>query len=57
MFLINWQYCKDLNDINDAIKNRDENWEGITSAEDIISVTYDGNHRCYVVFWKIESEG
>lgn len=50
--MINWQYCKNLNDINRAIKERDENWEGLESAEQIISITWDSNQGCYVVFWK-----
>lgn len=54
MKLVNWQYCNDLNDINEAIKTRDEYWEGLTSANDIISITYDANHGCYVVFWRID---
>ena len=54
MTLVNWQYCTDLNDINEAIKAKDKYWEGLTSANDIISITYDSNHGCYVVFWKIE---
>lgn len=49
---INWQYCKDPNDINRAIKERDENWEGLESAEQIISITWDSHQGCYVVFWK-----
>ena len=54
MKLIMWQYTHDPNDINDAIKNKDEDWEGLTSADKIISITYDTNHGCYVVFWTIE---
>lgn len=46
-----WQYCRDLNDINKAIKERDEDWEGLESPHQIISITYDTNHGCYVVFW------
>lgn len=54
MKLIMWQYTHNPNDINDAIKNRDEDWEGLTSADQIISITYDTNHGCYVVFWTVE---
>lgn len=54
--MINWQYCKNLNDINRAIKERDENWEGLKSAEQIINITWDSHQGCYVVFWK-ESDG
>ena len=50
--LIGWQYCKNLNDINTAIKEKNENWEGLTDAKQIISITYDSNHGCYVVFWR-----
>ncbi len=56
MRLIAWQYCKDLNDINEAIKNSDYNWEDLTLAEQILSITYDINHNCYVVFWEVEHE-
>lgn len=50
--MINWQYCKNPNDINRAITDHDENWEGLKSAEQIISITWDSNQGCYVVFWK-----
>lgn len=53
---IMWQYAKDLNDINNAIMTDDENWDGLHSAEQIISITYDTNHGCYVVFWKYEDQ-
>lgn len=49
---INWQYCHDPNDINTAIDSRDPNWEGLYSPSQIISITYDTNHGCYVVFWR-----
>ena len=49
--MVYWQYCKDPNDINDAIENRDPNWEHLQSEEQIISITYNTNHACYVVFW------
>lgn len=51
--LINWQYCRDPNDINKAIINLDSNWEGLIDASQIISITYDTNHGCYVVFWTV----
>ena len=50
--LIMWQYCRNPNDINKAMDEHDENWEGLTSAEQIISITYDANLNCYVVFWR-----
>ena len=46
-----WQYCHDPNDIGKAIKEHDEDWVGLESLHQIISITYDTNHGCYVVFW------
>jgi len=54
MKLVNWQYCNNPNDINKAIKTKDKNWEGLTSADDIISITYNSNQGYYTVFWKME---
>lgn len=50
--LVNWQYCKDPNDINKAIMSNDPNWEGLESADQIISISYDTSQMCYVVFWR-----
>ena len=55
MRTVSWQYCKNLNDINEAIRTHDENWYGITT-ENIINITYDTNHGCYVVFWRCDDE-
>ena len=49
-----WQYCKNLNDINHAIDEQNNDWEDLKSAEQIISITYDSNHNAYVVFWLVE---
>ena len=49
---VSWQYCKDPNDINVAIGMQDENWDGLTSADQIISITYDTSHNLYVVVWR-----
>lgn len=54
---LNWQYAKDPNEINEAIRTHDENWEGLTNAEQIKSITYDSNHGCYVVFWVVDIYG
>lgn len=54
--LVVWQYCKDPNAINDAIKTQDANWDGLVSAEQIISISWDANQGCYVVFWRVLQE-
>ncbi len=54
MKLIMWQYCKDPNEINDAIKNCDEDWDGLESADQIVSISFDSHQRCYTVFWTAE---
>ena len=56
MSVINWQYTRDPNDINTAIRNRDRDWEGLTSANQIINITFDSNHGCYVVFWRVKTK-
>ena len=51
--MVYWQYCKDPNDIDKAIEERDPDWEGLDSADKIISITFDTNHMNYVVFWRV----
>ena len=48
---LRWQYCKDPNDIQKAVDTKDPDWEGLESLHQIISITWDTNHMCYVVFW------
>ena len=50
-WILMWQYCKDLNDIDMAIAVQDKNWKGLENLHQILSITYDTNYRCYVVFW------
>ena len=38
---LDWQYAKDLNDFNEM---------GI-DIDRVISITYDNNHGCYVMFY------
>ena len=45
------RHCNDLNDINTAILNNYRGWEGLHTAEDIISITYNSNRDYYVVSW------
>lgn len=58
MGTIRWNYCKNLNEINDAIYkavwNKGFDWDGITS-ENIMSITWDSNQGCYVVFWRYDN--
>lgn len=49
-----WQFCRDLNDINEAIYGGDPDWEGLYSADQIINILYHPSHGSYVVFWKRE---
>ncbi len=51
---INWQYTRDPNDINTAIRTQDRDWEGLTSADQIINITFDSSLGCYVIFWRVE---
>ena len=51
MSRIMWQYCQNLNDINKAIEERDPEWEGLISAKQIISVSFDKRQGAYLVVW------
>lgn len=53
-YLVSWQYCKNPNEINEAIRNEDPNWDGLTSATQIISIFWNPEHRLYQVFWRVE---
>ena len=64
MRLLMWQYTKDLNDVNNAIKKHKFNfrngivedyddWEGLDSVKQIVSIMFDANHMCYVVIWGV----
>lgn len=55
MRLVSWNYCKDPNDINKAIREHDPNWEGLV-AENIISISWDAHLGCYVIFWHYENK-
>lgn len=51
MSRIMWQYCQNLNDINKAIEERNPEWEGLISAKQIISVSFDKRQGAYLVVW------
>ena len=53
--VIYWQYANSPNDINKAIVSEDPEWDGLESAEQIISITYDTRQNCYVVFWAVDT--
>lgn len=53
---LSWQYCRDLNDIQKAVDTHDPEWQGLESLHQIISITFDPNHGCYVVFWICKEE-
>lgn len=42
--VIHWIYAKDPNDFN-------EGYDCLNLEDNIISITYDGNHGCYVLFY------
>lgn len=40
---IHWIYAKDPNEFNEYV--------GLDLEDNIISITYDSNHGCYVLFY------
>lgn len=53
-YYIDWQYCKDPNEINEVIRHGDPNWDRLESASQIINIIWNSEHRLYQVFWKVE---
>lgn len=54
MDFVNWQYCKSLNEINQAILSSDEEWLGLNDARQIISIAPEANG--YLVVWRADHE-
>lgn len=52
-YLLQWNYCRNLEDINEAILERHTDWNGLTSAEQIVSITWVERLDCYCVVWKV----
>jgi hypothetical protein len=52
-YLLQWKHCPHLEDVNEAILTRDEKWIGLTSAEQIVSITWVERLDCYCVVWKV----
>lgn len=61
MTIVNMQLCKSPSEINKAIASNcdisksssyKEGWEGLYSAEQIISIIYNPNSGEYNVFWR-----
>ena len=56
MSSLNWNYVKDLNDINKIIEEGgNENFEGLDNADKIINVINE-NSMGYLVIWRQEDE-
>lgn len=60
MSIVNMQLCKSPSEINKAImSNREESkykegWEGLYTAEQIISIAYIPYKGMFIVFWREE---
>lgn len=52
-YLVKGWTCARLDDINRAIREQDPYWEGLTSAEQIISVQWVPQEQRYYVFWRV----
>jgi len=56
MSSLNWNYVKDLNDINEIIREGgNDNFEGLDNADKIINVINE-NSMGYLVIWRQEDE-
>ena len=54
MTIVNMQLCKSPSEINKAIMSNKEGWEGLYTAEQIISIAYISNKGSFIVFWREE---
>lgn len=48
-----WKYCTSPSDVESAIREQDNTWSGLKSADQIIDITFDSTLGCYVVFWTV----
>lgn len=51
-YLVKGWTCSRLEDINQAILEQDPNWEGLYSADQIISIQWVPSEQRYYVTWK-----
>ena len=50
---IKWRTVGSLDAIREAIEQGSEDWPGLTSAEQIISITWRENQNRFYVVWKV----
>lgn len=51
-YLIKSGVCSKLDEINKAILEQDPNWEGLTSADQIIIIQWIPQEKLYLVIWR-----
>lgn len=52
-YLVKFWTCQRLDDINTAILENDPNWEGLTNADQIISIQWVPEEQRYYVWWRV----
>lgn len=52
-YLIKSAVCSKLDEINKAILELDPNWDGLISAEQIISIQWIPQEQLYLVSWRV----
>lgn len=52
-YLVRGWTCSRLEEINKAIEEKDPNWEGLTNAEQIISIQWVPQEQRYYVYWRV----
>lgn len=51
---IQWRTCSNLDAIREAIADGNRHdWPGLTSADQIISITWVQEMHCYTVVWRV----
>lgn len=52
-YMVKGWTCSRLDEINKAILEQDPNWEGLTSADQIISIQWVPQEQRYYVCWRV----
>ena len=51
-YVVRCDCVESIDALNEAILSQDEAWEGLKTAEQIISINWDHEASMYIVFWR-----
>lgn len=51
-YVVRCDCVESIDALNEAILSQDEAWEGLKTAEQIISINWNDEASMYIVFWR-----